>query len=96
MLPQRRIGRRTPNTPQEGNGRQAHFLIVTHEAGADRCHGRRLQVPQVVIVQVQQMDAVFPQQVEERCGICPVLLMGTDDIDHGERDPQDRQEPEHG
>ena len=96
MGTQRRRGRRTPDTTEEGDSRQAHLLIVAHEASADRCHGRRIQVPQVVIVQIQQMDTIFPQQIEERCGIRPVLLMGIDDIDHGEHDPQDRQEPEHG
>ena len=81
MLTQRRIGRRTPDTTEQGDSRQAHLLVVTREASADRCHGRRIQVPEVVIVQIQQMDTVFPQQVEERCGIRPVLLMGIDDID---------------
>jgi hypothetical protein len=54
------------DTTEQGDSRQAYFLLRTREASTDRCH-RRIQVPQVVIVQIQQMDAVFPQQVEERC-----------------------------
>jgi hypothetical protein len=45
MRTQRRIGRRTPDTTEQGDSRQAHLLILTHEASTDRGHGRRIQVP---------------------------------------------------
>jgi hypothetical protein len=68
MLTQRRIGGRAPNTAQQGNSCQAH--LRRHPRRRNRCHGS-IQVPEIVVSQIQQMDTVCAQQVE---GAAPYAL----------------------
>ncbi len=81
MQEQRRARLRTPNRPQQFDDCQRDLVLVALEPLANRCHRCAIELADVVVFEIEEVNAVFLEQIEERLTVGRVLLVGVEDKD---------------
>ena len=96
MQEQRRTCLGTPNRTQQFDDGQRDLVLVALEPLANRCHRCAIELADVIVSEVEEVNAVFLEQIEERLTVGHVLFVRVEDKGDGNEQSQGGKEPGQG